>query len=103
VSWILDAGGIAGNAKDRQPWRFLVLGDHGLVEEVRRPYAHLPTCSAAALLIAVVVSSKGPVAFDPGASGLERDAGRLERGGRLLFEWAREPGQPGRAVRTRGG
>ena len=34
MSWIFDAGGIAGNAKDRQPWRFLVLGDHGLVEEV---------------------------------------------------------------------
>jgi nitroreductase len=34
VSRILDAGGIAGSAKNRQPWRFLVLGDRGLVDQV---------------------------------------------------------------------
>ena len=33
---------------------------------MRRPCAHLPTCSLAPLAIAVVVSGKGPVAFDPG-------------------------------------
>src|SRR2546421_13098658 len=79
------------------------LGTTGLSRRLRRPYAHLLTCSAAALLIAVVVSGKGPVGLRSRASGLERDFGRLERGGRLFFERAREPGQPGRAARTRGG
>jgi nitroreductase len=34
VRRILDAGRIAGSAKNRQPCRFLVLGDRGLVDQV---------------------------------------------------------------------
>ena len=34
VSRSLDAGRVAGSAKNRQPWRFLVLGDRGLVAQV---------------------------------------------------------------------
>jgi nitroreductase len=32
VTRTLDAGGIAGSAKNRQRWRFLLLGDRGLVD-----------------------------------------------------------------------
>ena len=30
----LDAGRVAGSAKNRQPWRFLVLGGRGLVAQI---------------------------------------------------------------------
>jgi len=66
VRRILDAGRIAGSAKNRQPWRFLVLGDRGLVERVARSVYAPPNLLGAALVIAIVVSGKGPLAFDAG-------------------------------------
>jgi hypothetical protein len=65
VSWTLDAGGIAGSAKNGPPWRFLVLGNRGLSTRFRRPCAHLPTCSTAPAGDRSCVSGKGRVAFDP--------------------------------------
>jgi len=42
VSRILDAGGIPGSVRNRQPWRFLVLGDRGSVDQVwQTVYANL--------------------------------------------------------------
>jgi len=42
VSRILDAGGIAGSVRNRQPWRFLVLGDRGSVDQLGQTvYANL--------------------------------------------------------------
>ena len=46
VRRILDAGRIAGSAKNRQPWRFLVLGPAGWSTRLPRPSTPLPTCSA---------------------------------------------------------
>jgi nitroreductase len=66
MSRILDAGSIAGSAKNRQPWPFLVLGDRGLVDQAGKTVHALPTCSTSPLVIAIVVSGKGPVAFDAG-------------------------------------
>ena len=66
VRRILDAGRIAGSAKNRQPWRFLVLGDRGLVERVAQTVYAPPNLLGAPLVIAVVVSGKGPLAFDAG-------------------------------------
>ncbi len=66
VRRILDAGRIAGSAKNRQPWRFLVLGDRGLVERVAETVYAPPNLLGAPLVIAIVVSGKGPVAFDAG-------------------------------------
>ena len=66
VSWILDAGGIAGSAKNGQPWRSLLLGNRGLVYQVAQTVCVSPNVLLAPLLIAVVVSGKDPVAFDPG-------------------------------------
>ncbi len=65
VSRILDAGG-RRKRNNRQRWRFLVLGDRGLVDQLRRPSTQLPTCSASPLMIAIVISGEGPVAFDAG-------------------------------------
>ena len=42
----LDAGRVAGSAKNRQPWRLLVLGDRGLVDQVAQTVYALPTWSA---------------------------------------------------------
>ena len=63
---ILDAGRIAGSAKNRPPWRFLVLGDRGLVDQVAQTVYAPPNLLGAPLVIAIVVSGKGPVAFDAG-------------------------------------
>jgi nitroreductase len=66
VERILQAGRLAGSASNRQPWRFVVVED-----EDRR--ARLAECvfapdnvRGAALVVAVVVSGKGPLAFDAG-------------------------------------
>ena len=66
VRRILDAGRIAGSSKNRQPWRFLVLGDRGLVDQVAQTVYAPPNLLGAPLVIAIVVGGKGPVAFDAG-------------------------------------
>ncbi|MGH3024271.1 MAG: nitroreductase family protein [Gaiellaceae bacterium] len=66
VERILQAGRLAGSGSNRQPWRFVIVED-----EERR--ARLAECvfapdnvRGAALVVAVVVSGKGPLAFDAG-------------------------------------
>jgi nitroreductase len=63
---ILDAGRLAGSASNRQPWRFLVVEDPErrarLAESVFEP----DNVRGAALVVALVVSGKGPLAFDTG-------------------------------------
>lgn len=66
VRRILDAGRIAGSAANRQPWRFLVLGDRGLVDQVAQAVYAPPNLLGAPLVIAMVVGVRGPVAFDAG-------------------------------------
>ena len=63
---ILDAGRIAGSSKNSQPWRFLVLGDRGLVDQVAQTVYAPPNLLGTPLVIAIVGSGKGPVAFDAG-------------------------------------
>jgi nitroreductase len=61
---ILDAGRIAGSSRNRQPWRFLVLGEKtpAAAETVHNP----SNVRGAALVVAIVVRGKGPLAFDAG-------------------------------------
>ena len=66
VRRILDAGRIAGSSKNSQPWRFLVLGDRGLVDQVAQTVYEPPNLLGAPLVIAIAVTGKGPVAFDAG-------------------------------------
>lgn len=63
---ILDAGRVAGSSKNRQPWRFLVLEDRRLVEQVAQIVYAPSNLLGAPLVIAIGVSRKGPVAFDAG-------------------------------------
>jgi nitroreductase len=59
---ILDAGRLAGSAKNRQPWRFHVVPGALLAGAVYEP-ANL---RGAPFVVAVVVGGKGPVSFDAG-------------------------------------
>jgi nitroreductase len=65
VRQILDAGRLSGSGGNRQPWRFvLVSGDAQarLAEAVFEP----DNVRGAPLVVALVVSGKGPVSFDTG-------------------------------------
>jgi len=59
---ILDAGRLAGNSKNRQPWRFLVVPRDLLLDHVYDP----KNLRGAALVVAIVVEGKGPTSFDAG-------------------------------------
>lgn len=63
---ILDAGRLAGNASNRQPWRFLVVDDAARRERLAECVFEPGNVRGAALVVAVVVSGKGPLAFDAG-------------------------------------
>lgn len=66
VERILDAGRLAGSANNRQPWVFVQIEDPelraGLAEQVYAP----GNVQGAKLVVAIVASGKGPVAFDCG-------------------------------------
>jgi nitroreductase len=59
---ILDAGRLAGNSKNRQPWRFHLVPPDLLAGHVY-DRANL---DGAALVVAIVVEGKGPTSFDAG-------------------------------------
>jgi nitroreductase len=63
---ILQAGRIAGSAANRQPWRFLVLDEEGLRERVADTVFEPQNVLGARFTVAIVVSGKGPLAFDAG-------------------------------------
>jgi len=53
VSWILDAGRIAGGAKNRQPWRFRFAGRNAkeLAVALARGDQEQPVCRGSMLLL----------------------------------------------------
>lgn len=62
---ILDAGRLAGSARNRQPWRLVVVAGaaaDALAEAVYAP----ENVRTAALVVGITVSGKGPVSFDAG-------------------------------------
>jgi nitroreductase len=63
---ILDAGRLAGSASNRQPWRFLIVEDEGRRERLAECVFEPGNVRGAALVVAIVVSGKGPLAFDAG-------------------------------------
>lgn len=63
---ILEAGRMAGSAANRQPWRFLVLEDEELRERVADTVFAPRNVLGARFTVAIVVSGKGPLAFDAG-------------------------------------
>jgi len=63
---ILDAGRLAGSGQNRQPWAFYVLEDRELVQRVAETVYAPDNLLGAALVVAITVSGKGPLAFDAG-------------------------------------
>ena len=66
VARILDAGRLSGSARNRQPWRFLILETEELREAMARAVYAPENVRTAALVIAVAGHGQGPVGFDCG-------------------------------------
>lgn len=63
---ILDAGRLAGSARNRQSRRFVVVRGDGAREEVAQSVYEADNVRGAALVVAIVAGRKGPTAFDAG-------------------------------------
>jgi nitroreductase len=66
VRRILDAGRVAGSSRNRQARRFVVLRARSVVEGAAEAVYNPENLLGAALVVAVVVGGKGPLAFDAG-------------------------------------
>ena len=66
VERILDAGRLAGSAKNRQPWTFVVVEDAAAREALAAAVYEPGSVRAAGLVVGLLVSGKGPVSFDAG-------------------------------------
>jgi nitroreductase len=63
---ILDAGRLAGSAQNKQPWRFLVVESPDVRERLAGAVFEPDNIRGAQLVVALVVSGKGPTSFDAG-------------------------------------
>ena len=63
---ILDAGRLAGSSKNKQPWRFLVVESPEIRERLAETVFEPANVRGARLIVAIVVSGKGPTSFDAG-------------------------------------
>jgi nitroreductase len=68
VERILDAGRLSGSGSNRQPWTFVVVEGRARVEELAKTVFAPENVLGAGLVVAIVVSGKGPVSFDAGRS-----------------------------------
>ena len=66
VRRILDAGRLAGSASNRQPWTFVVVERRDRIEALASAVFVPGNLLGAGLVVAVVVTGKGPVSFDAG-------------------------------------
>ena len=66
VERILDAGRLAGSASNRQPWRFVIVGDGDARDRLAELVFEPENIRGARLVVAIAVSGKGPLAFDAG-------------------------------------
>lgn len=62
---ILDAGRLAGSARNRQPWRFLVVGDPSAQRQLAEA-VHTPANVLGAPFVVAVVTPAGRGSFDAG-------------------------------------
>lgn len=63
---ILEAGRVAGSAKNRQARRFVIVRDDALREEVAACVYEPDNVRGATLVVAIVTGAKGPTQFDAG-------------------------------------
>jgi nitroreductase len=63
---ILDAGRITGSGRNRQPWRFVVVQDRALLDELAQTMSRPSNAEGAPLVIVIAVGGEGMTAFDGG-------------------------------------
>lgn len=63
---ILDAGRLAGSAQNKQPWRFLVVESPEIRDRLAEMVFAPGNVRGAWLIVAILVSGKGPTSFDAG-------------------------------------
>lgn len=63
---ILEAGRMAGSARNRQPWRFIVVDSPSLRERLAEAVSAPANVREAALVVVIALHGKGPTAFDAG-------------------------------------
>lgn len=66
VQRILEAGRMAGSARNRQPWRFIVVDSPSLRERVAEAVSAPANVRGAALVVVIALHGQGPTAFDAG-------------------------------------
>ena len=66
VTRILDAGRLSGSGSNRQPWTFVLPTSRARVEALAATVFAPENVLGAGLVVAIVVSGKGPVSFDAG-------------------------------------
>jgi len=88
---ILDAGRVAGSAKNRQPWTFVVVRDDGAVEGVAESVYEPQNVRGAAFVVAIVMH---------GGAGI--DAGRTAQN-MMLAAWALGVGSCPNGIADRAG
>jgi len=66
VTRILDAGRLSGSAKNRQPWTFVIPASRERLDRVAETVFEPGNIHGAGLVVAIVVTGKGPVRFDAG-------------------------------------
>ena len=66
VGRILDAGRLAGSAGNRQPWTFVIPGSPERLDRLAPAVFEPTNIRSAGLVVAIVVTGKGPVRFDAG-------------------------------------
>ena len=63
---LLDAGRLSGSSKNGQPWVFVVPAGRSRIEELAAAVYVPENILGAGLVIAILVTGKGPVSFDAG-------------------------------------
>ncbi len=66
VERILDAGRLSGSGRNRQPWAFVLPESRERVEQLAETVNVPANVRAAGLVVAVLVSGRGPITFDAG-------------------------------------
>jgi nitroreductase len=63
---ILEAGRAAGSARNRQPWRFVVLDDPSLREQFAGLVSAPGNVRGASMVVVITLRGRGPTMFDAG-------------------------------------
>jgi nitroreductase len=63
---LLDAGRLSGSSRNGQPWVFVVPGSRSRIEDLATAVFVPDNVLIAGLVVAILVTGKGPVSFDAG-------------------------------------